>query len=281
MTNHNREGTFLGANGLELYYQCWHPQASAKAIVVLVHGFGVHSNIFSRLVEFLVQKDLGVYGFDLRGHGRSPGQRGYINSWTEHRLDLAAFLNLVQIKESHLPLFIIGQSMGGIVTLDYVLRTSAQQLKPIAGLILIAPALGLCITPWKLTLGKLLSLIYPRFALNTGIDYEAASRDPQVIEANRHDPLRHAQGTARLSTELLKTINWVKGQAQELATPLLLLHGLADRVTPADSSQSFFQHLTLADKELRLYPNSYHELHSDTNCLEVATDIHSWIGNHL
>lgn len=281
MTNHNRSGTFPGANGLELYYQSWHSLGSAKAVVILVHGHGAHSGIFAKLVEFLVQHDFTVYGFDLRGHGRSPGQRGYINSWGEYRGDLAAVLNLVQRQEPGLPLFIIGQSMGGIIALDYLLRRSKQLSSKISGLILLAPALGLYIAPWKLAIGKLLSRIYPRFALNAGIDFATASRDPQVIAANRQDSLRHGQGTARLATELLKAIAWVNHQAVELKTPLLLLHGAADRVTPADSSKIFWQNLALIDKEIHLYPESYHELHNDTNYLEVATDIGTWLEKHL
>ncbi len=121
MKNHNCQGTFQGANGLDLYYQTWHPQTLARAVLVIVHGHGGHSGIFTRMVEYLNKRDYIVYSFDLRGHGRSPGQRGYINSWAEFRADLKAFLNLVRTKEPDLPLFLIGQSMGGTIALDYVL----------------------------------------------------------------------------------------------------------------------------------------------------------------
>ncbi|MEO1005077.1 MAG: lysophospholipase [Cyanobacteria bacterium J06638_38] len=277
MTNHNWEGTFSGANGLELYYQTWHPQASAKAILVIVHGHGAHSGIFTNMVEYLIQQDFMIYGFDLRGHGRSPGQRGYVNDWAEYRTDLDAFLDFIAAKEPDLPVFVIGQSMGGIIALDYVLRISNQ----LQGLILMAPALGLNIAPWKLRIGQLLSRVYPHFALNAGIDFTTASRDLQVVAANRQDTLRHGQGTARLATELLKTINWVNLHGQELKVPLLLLHGKADCVTPPESSQTFWEQLNLADKEIYLYPDSYHELHNDLNYLEVFKDIDSWIARHL
>lgn len=281
MTKHNCEGTFSGANGLELYYQSWHPQTAARAVIVIVHGHGAHSGIFPRMVEYLNQQDFVVYGFDLRGHGRSPGQRGYINNWAEYRQDLGTFLDLVHQQELDCPLFMIGQSMGGTIALDYLLRASSQSLKLITGVILLAPALGLSIAPWKLAIGQWLSSIYPRFTLNAGIDFATASREPEVIVANRQDPFRHGQGTARLATELLKTIDWVNLHGKELQTPLLLLHGKADRVTPCDRSQVFWQHLSLADKEIHLYPDSYHELHNDTNYLEVFTDIRGWIEKHL
>ena len=278
MANHNHETTFSGENGLKLYYQNWHPQALARAVFVIVHGHGGHSGIFTRMVEYLIERNYVVYSFDLRGHGRSPGQRGYINNWAEFRADLRAFLKLVTSQEADLPLFLMGQSLGGTIALEYVLR-EANQLQ---GLILMSPALGLVgVTSWKLWLGKMLSHIWPNFALDTGLDLSAGSRDPEVIAANSRDPLRHSQGTARLATELLKTIDWIYAHARELQVPILILHGGADRVTVPESSRIFFERLILADKERLEYPGSYHELHNDLNYQEVLGDMWDWLNKHL
>ena len=83
-----------------------------------------------------------------------------------------------------------------------------------------------------------------------------------------------------LATELLKTIDWVNAHAMELQVPLLILHGGADRVTLPESSRIFFERLTLADKERREYPDSYHELHNDLNYQEVLADMEDWINRH-
>ena len=277
MTNQNQEGTFQGANGLELYYQSWHPPALAQALLVIIPGHGGHSGIFTRMVNYLLEKDYIVYAFDLRGNGRSPGQRGYINNWAEFRLDLAAFLNLVTTENPNLPLFLIGQSLGGTIALDYALR----EPNCIKGLILMSPALGLGVAPWKILIGKSLSAILPHFALNSGIDLSACSRDPRVVNVIAQDPLRHRQGTARLVTELVKTIDWIHTHTTELQTPVLLLYGGADRAILPESCRTFFTHLTLADKEIREYPESYHELHHDLNYQEVLADMENWIKKHL
>lgn len=277
MTKQNQSGTFQGADGLELYYQSWHPQTSARAVLVVVHGHGGHSGIFSRLVRYLVDRGYIIYSHDLRGHGRSPGQRGYINSWAEYRTDLTAFLELIRTKQADLPLFLVGQSMGGIIASDYALRESAG----LQGLILISPALGLGISPLRLLIGKMLSSIRPHFALSAGIDMSAGSRDLEVVAANARDPLRHTQGTARLATELLDTIDWVNAHVEELQVPLLILHGGADRVTLLENSKIFFDNSTLADKEMHEYPNSYHELHNDLDYQKVLADMNDWIERHL
>lgn len=277
MAKQNKEGTFKGANGLELYYQSWHPQDPARAVIVIVHGHGGHSSIFARLVEYLIEHNYLIYSFDLRGHGRSPGQRGYINSWAEYRADLKALLNLVKTQQPDLPLFLIAQSMGGTIALDYVLRESHQ----LQGLILMSPALGLGVSPWKLLIGKMLSGILPHFALNSGIDFSAGSRDRSIVAEYALDPLRHRQGTARLATELLKTIDWINARASDIQVPVLILHGGADRVTPLQNSRIFFDRVTIADKEMQEYPDSYHELQDDLDYQEVLADMNDWLEKHL
>lgn len=277
MIDQHKQGTFAGVNGVELYYQSWHPLASARAVLAIVHGHGGHSGIFTRMVEYLTERDYIVFSFDLRGHGRSPGQRGYINSWAEYRADLIAFLKLIKTAQPNLSLFLVGQSMGGTIALDYALR----ELNQLQGLILISPALGLGISPWKLFIGRMLSRVWPHFALNAGIDISAASRDRKVIAANAQDPLRHGQGTARLATELLKTIDWINAHATQLQVPLLILHGGADRITLVENSQIFWERSTITDKEMQKYPDSYHELHNDLNYQEVLADMNDWLERHL
>ncbi len=277
MSNHHREGIFQGANELKLYYQSWQPRSLARASLVIVPGIGGHSGIFTQMVEYLIERNYSVYSYDLRGNGRSPGQRGYINSWAEFRVDLKSFLNLVTSKKPALPLFLIGQSIGGTIALDYVLREAPQ----LQGLILMSPGLRLGVTAWKLWLAQLLSLLWPHLALDSGLDLGTSSRVPEIVAACAQDPLRHSQGTARLTTELLKTMDWIKAHGRELQVPLLILHGGADRVTLPESSRLFFEGLTLADKERKEYPDSYHELHLALNSQEVLGDMEDWLNRHL
>ncbi|ELS03697.1 lysophospholipase [Xenococcus sp. PCC 7305] len=273
----HQEGKFIGADGLQLYYQSWHPQTTTKAIVIIVHGLGVHSGIFDNIVEFLVPHNYGVYGFDLRGHGRSPGRRGYINSWSEFREDLHALVQLVSQQESSLPIFLLGQSLGGTISLDYALRLQEQ----LQGLILFSPALRVGLSPLKIGIGRILSKLWPRFSLDTGIRLITSSRDTKLIKALAEDPLRHTKGTARLSTEFIQTVAWIESNTNILQIPLLILHGGADQIALPESSQQLFEKITFADKERRLYPDSYHVLHNDLNYQEVLTDLVSWLGKHF
>jgi alpha-beta hydrolase superfamily lysophospholipase len=277
----SRQGTFKGTHGLELYYQSWHPEGQVRAILVIVHGLGGHSGLYGNIVEHLIPKNYAVYAFDLRGNGRSPGQRGYINAWTEFREDLQAFVQLIKTQYPEQPLFLLGHSVGAVIVLDYVLRCPSEASN-FQGVIALAPALGkIGVPPFKLALGRLLSRVWPRFSLSTSIDLSTASSDPAVIAAYAQDPWRHTQGNARFSTEYLATVAWIHEHAADLQVPLLILHGGADQVALPEGGCAFFQRVTILDKERREYPGVYHEIQNDRNYPEMLTDLDNWLERHL
>ncbi|MGH7703703.1 MAG: alpha/beta hydrolase, partial [Gemmatimonadales bacterium] len=116
-------GAFPGSGGLTLTYQSWRPRdRSPHAVVIAVHGLGDHSGLYAPGVEHLVPRGYAWYGFDLRGHGRSPGPRGHIQSWAEYREDLRAFLGLIGEMEPGRTRFLLGNSLGGLIVLDYALH---------------------------------------------------------------------------------------------------------------------------------------------------------------
>jgi alpha-beta hydrolase superfamily lysophospholipase len=269
---HHREGTFLGAGDLPLYYQTWQPEAP-RATFVFVHGLGAHSSRHENLVQTLVPQGYSVYGFDLRGHGRSPGQRAYINTWSEFRQDLDRFLAFILEQHPDLPCFLLGHSLGAMIVLDYGLRNP----KPLQGLIVSSLPVDHSIPPLQRRLGQWLSRVWPRFSLQSGLDPCLGSRDQALMQALLSDPLRHYQGTARMVTEFSKTAAWVLEHAHDLQIPLLMMHGGADRIAAPAGSQAFFEQVTFANKKYCFYPESYHDLHIDTNHQEVLKDLVQWL----
>ncbi|MDZ8184440.1 MAG: lysophospholipase [Nostoc sp. ChiSLP02] len=277
----HQQGTFTGVGKLELYYQSWYPEGKVKAILAIVHGLGAHSDRYDNLIQYLISKQYAVYGFDLRGHGRSPGQRGYINRWSEFREDLRAFLELIKTQQPGSPIFLLGHSLGSVIVLDYGLRYP-QEASALQGVITLAPALGkIGVSKTRLVIGKLLSRVWPRFTLNTGLDLSGGSRDAKVLAAYAQDSLRHTRGSARLATEFLATVNWVNAHAADWQLPLLILHGGADRVTVPEGGKIFFQRVTYVDKLRIEYPGAYHDLQSDLNYQQVLADLENWLEQHL
>jgi alpha-beta hydrolase superfamily lysophospholipase len=276
----HRVGTFPGAGGLPLYYQAWQPPADGqlRAVLINLHGLGDHSGLYPNLAKYFPPRGMAVYAFDMRGNGRSPGQRAYVGSWQEYRGDLHAFLDRIGDWEPGVPLFLLGNSLGGLVVLEYVLHHPHQ----VNGVIVSAPALGeVGVPPLLMALGRIMSRVFPRFSLNVGMDLTGLARDPAIIEAVLADPLFHRRGTARLSTEVTAAISRVQKLASSFSAPLLILHGAADRMVSPDGSRSFFNKTCCPDRELKEYPGAYHGLFADFGHEEVLRDVEQWITRRI
>ncbi|MBD2434061.1 MULTISPECIES: alpha/beta hydrolase [Fischerella] len=270
------EGTFAGAGGLNLYYQSWQPEGELRAIIAIVHGLGAHSGLFINAVQHLLPLGYAVYAFDLRGHGRSPGQRGHINSWAELREDLHTFLTHIQEQSFGCAYFLWGHSLGAVIAVDYALRFP-QSLQ---GLILTAPALGKVNLPLlKVALGRMLSQVWPNFSLKVGFDKGKNLRGQNYLTIQ--DPLRHEYGSARLAAEFFATEKWVETHACELQVPLLILYSSEDKIAPPEGCVAFFQKIAFPDKESYEYPGDYHDFHLDLNYQKILVDLENWLERHL
>jgi acylglycerol lipase len=275
----HRQGRFAGRDGTSLYYQAWTPsRLRPRAAIVNLHGLGDHSGLYPNLASYLPVRGMALYAYDMRGNGRSPGQRAYLRRWQEYRDDLSGFMARVREWEENLPLFLLGNSLGGLVVLDYALDHPAG----LAGIIAAAPPLGrLGVPPLLMALGRLMSRVLPRFSLEVGMDLTGLARDPAVSEMVLADPFFHRRGTARLSTEVTAAIARVQQRAADLSVPLLMLHGSADRMVPPDGSRSFFAKVRYPDREFREYPEAYHALFADINHDEVLGDLERWLEAHI
>jgi alpha-beta hydrolase superfamily lysophospholipase len=275
----HREGTFAGAGGLALYYQAWLPPDNhPRAVLVNLHGLGDHSGLYPTLANYFPARGIALYAYDMRGNGRSPGQRAYLGGWHEYRDDLHAFLARVREWEGSLPVFVLGNSLGALVVLEHALHYPAG----VEGVIAAAPPLGAVgVPPLLMALGRAMSRIWPRFSLEVGMDLTGLARDPAVIEAVVADPFFHRRGTARLSTEVTSAIARVQAGAPEFPVPLLILHGSDDRMVPPEGSRRFFARLRQADREYREYPGAYHGLLADLDHKEVLEDVGRWIESHM
>lgn len=273
----HQTGTFVGAKDVELFYQWWRPSSAPQGTLVVVHGFGEHSGRYRFLVEWMLDKGYTVYGFDLRGHGRSPGKRGHINAWADLREDVRRFLRLVEAKESPGPLYLMGHSLGGLIVLECALRG----LLGLRGVVASAPALGRAsMKGWLVYLAKFMSVVWPSFSIQVEVDASALSRDPEVVKAYKDDPLVHRRASARFGAEMFQAQSWTMAHAKEFPFPLLMLQGGADNLAPIQATRTFYGRVLLRDKELRVYRNGYHELHNDIHKEQVMEDLCEWMDSH-
>jgi alpha-beta hydrolase superfamily lysophospholipase len=272
------EGRFAGSGGLDLYRQSWRPAGTPRAVVVNLHGLGDHSGLYPTVVDHMVARDLVVQTFDLRGNGRSAGPRGYVEDWREYLEDLTRFLALVGQDDPGRQVFLLGNSLGGLIALDYALRTPDG----LRGVVTVSAPLGeLSVPAPLLALGRVMSRLWPRFSLETGMDLSGLARDPTVAEQILADPLFHRRGTARLSTEVTAAIARVRAGADSFRLPLLVLHGSDDRMVSPVGSRRFAARAASPDKQLIEYPGGYHALFADHGREQVLADVAGWIDARL
>jgi alpha-beta hydrolase superfamily lysophospholipase len=268
---------YEGAGGTRLYCRSW-PLAAPLATLIALHGLGDHSGLYPMIGETLSARGIAVLTPDLRGNGHSPGPRGYIDAWRDLREDLGRLVERTRAEAPGRPLYLLGMSLGGLVVLDYALHHPDG----LRGVIALSPPLGALGVPAPLlALGRVLSRVWPRFSLETGMDLSGLSRDPAVVERVLADPLFHRRGTARLSTEVTRTITRVQSEAGRFAVPLLVQHGAADRMVPPEGSRRFIARVGHPDHQLIEYPGAYHALVADLDSERVLADLAGWVIERL
>ncbi len=278
------EGQFQGVGGLSLYYQRWRPETTqARAVIVLLHGDFAHSGWYLNLPTYEVPRGYAVYAFDRRGWGRSPGQRGYIHSWSEHLDDLDAFLQRVRAQEPGRPIFLMGHTGSSSIVLEYALHHPQDM----HGVLCVSPVLDTsALAPAILRrLMHVLSRLWPHLTLDVKRQFDAGavsvSHDPAYVKLIREDPLRTTKVTPRWLAEGENAMQRVNAQAAHFPVPLLLLVGGADRNSSPEASKAFFQQVTLSDEELHEYAGAYTNLLSDTVSEAVLSDIDRWLDGHV
>ena len=275
---HSSDGTFNGAGDFRLYYQIWRAEKPPKASLIIVHGFGEHCGRWRNVLEHFPPLGYTVYVYDQRGYGKSPGQRGYINDWSEYRYDLDSFIKLVSQDAPDLPRFLYSQSMGGVVGLDYCLHDPSD----LSGYICASPGIGkLGVSPTLFSLAKVLDKIWPTFSMQNPIDAGLLAREAEWVKFVLTDPLSHGRGTARWLVQFAKTVDWIHSHASEWQLPLLLLHGTADRFASIEGSRRFKANTASPDVQLIEYEGGYHELHNDSIQSQVFADVERWLDTRL
>jgi len=268
-------GSLRAADDCPLFYQVWRPAGEARGIVVLVHGLGEHSDRYPHLREALLEAGYMLAACDLRGHGRSGGRRGHIDSFDEYRTDLALALQHFQSLRPELPLFLYGHSLGSVIALDFILAGGDG----LTGSILSGAALDASqVAPaWQVAILKGLSRIWSTFSLKVALPGALLSRDPDVCNAYDSDPMVHWTRSARLATEGLAAVERVRSHAEDLHTPALFIHGEQDPIVPVGAARAFFEAIPASDKTMYVYAGGLHECHNDLDNARVMGDVVAWL----
>lgn len=274
----NREWNWKSKDGLEMYAQSWEPEGPPRAIVFFIHGLGDHSGRYAHIGKALADAGFAMTSFDQRGHGKSGGQRGHFPSLETILDDIHQHIQQAGERFPVLPTFLYGHSLGGLLVLNY----ATYHKHSLKGVIVTAVALRTPVLEqkFKMALVKVLGGLFPTMTIPTGLDVTGLSRDREVVRAYQEDPLVHDLATLASGRMGSPAMDRAFAHAAEFSTPLLLMHGTADRLTYPWGSQEFCD-LVPGNCTLKLWDGLYHELHNEPEQDQVLAFVIDWMNTQL
>jgi lysophospholipase len=256
-------------------YRLTPPHRPPRGTVVLVHGLGEHAGRYAHLAAHLGRRGWAVLAGDLRGHGRSGGQRGHARRFGDYLDDLALLLGDAR-RSTPGPVVLFGHSLGAVIATRYVQTRNPGDL---GGLVLsgIGLDLGLALPPWKRWASRVAASVFPRLAAHNGIAAADLASDPRVGAAYRGDPLVHRWVTAAWYREFERARAALLPDASRVRGAVLLLHGADDPVARARGVARLASAMTAATVTVRLYPGARHEVLNDPAAGRVWDDLDTWL----
>ncbi len=266
------------ADGLSLYFQEWKADQEEKGAIALVHGLGEHSGRYSSWSAWLNQAGYSVLSYDLRGHGKSGGLRGHASSFEDYRSDTEYLLAELKSRFPGVPSFLYGHSLGAIIVASYVLHRKP----PLKGVVLSGLPIKTALQEQKskILLAKVFGSILPKFSMNSGLDPMTISRDPEVVNRYKNDPLVHYRVTFGFGKSSIAEINWLEQHASDWTLPVLIMHGELDKLGYAQGSREFAAKIK-GDCTLKIWQGMAHEVHNEPENKQVFDYVCQWLDQHV
>jgi alpha-beta hydrolase superfamily lysophospholipase len=266
-----------GVDGVQIFTQSWLPDAAdPRAIVVLVHGFGEHSDRYDWVAGRLVTAGYAVYASDHRGHGRSQGDRALVDVDTVVA-DIDRLVDRAAGAHPQLPVAMLGHSLGGLIAIRYAL---AHQRR-LRALVLSGPLAALDAPAPALALARGLARIAPRLGV-TSLDARLVSRDPAVVAAYREDPLvHHGPIPAQTVAQMARTVERLPDVVGRITLPTLIVYGTADGLCPPSGAVMLAERIGSVDLTTRAYEGLYHEILNEPERETVMGDVLGWLNARL
>ncbi len=257
-----------------IVYRAW-PAEKPVAAVILLHGLGGHSDRFQECGRHWSRQGISIYAPDLPGFGQSPGPKGHLDSF-EPMFDLIeTMVARVMAENSRRPVFIVAESMGAAIAIDWVSRRPAL----LSGLLLLAPALKdrLQVPLWKKLDALVHVLIRRRKYYDVPFLPHHFTRDTALIKILESDPLEVRRVTAQFYFAWLPVMTRALAAAPALKLPVAVLLPGEDSMIDSEATKAWFLELPEASRTLIEYPGRLHGLLVDLDRGPIFDDISRWI----
>lgn len=257
-TRNVEERYFATHDGEQLFYRHWPAEGQARGAILLLHRGHEHSGRVAHLVDELGLGNFDFFAWDARGHGRSPGQRGYSPSYATSVRDLQSFVE--HLESSHgfaeQDMYVIAQSVGAVLA-----ATWAHDYAPrIRGLTLASPAFKIKLyVPLARPSLALMSSLFGNFFVNSYVKPRFLSHDPERISSYQEDPLITRPISVNILLGLHQAAKRIVSDAHAIVQPVQLLISGADYVVHHQPQHDFYERLGSTVKEKHVLDGFYHD----------------------
>ncbi len=268
---------FVMPDGTSLKYRVWEPVGQLRAIVLALHGMNDSRDAWEFPADSFTAAGIEIISPDQRGFGSTP-QRGYWAGTATMVDDARHMALLIHAAHPHVPLILMGESMGGAVLM--CLAASADP-PPIAGYVLVSPAV------WgrsEMNIFERASLwiavrALPGWTLTGEIAHITASDNRAAIERLSTDPLTIHSTRVDAVNGLVNLMDAAQAAAPWMRGPVLLLYGGKDELIPKRATVATWHSLPPNVREA-YYPNGYHLMLRDLGRAIPIQDVIAWIFDH-
>ncbi len=222
------EGSFEGLGGLRIFTRAWRPATQPRAVVLISHGFNSHSGEYSWVAEQLVADGYAVYALDLRGRGKSDGERFYVETVRrlhERPRDARDAGEVARAGAAGVP----ARPQRGRRGRVPATRSTTRRSSPGSSARASPTRCPRRTSRWRSSRGS--RHVAPH-AHVLKLKNEDFSRDPAVVAAKNADPLiaNESQPTETVA-EMVRADERLKKEFPHITLPVLIIHGTADKAT--------------------------------------------------
>ena len=245
---------------------------SPKATILILHGLGEHYRRYDYITRKFMANNFNVYRYDQRGHGDSDGKRGYVDNANTFVKDLKIVIDLVKEENSHLPIFILGQGMGGHI----MSILGGQYDNLVDGMVFCSPLI--C------DFGNYTS---NSDEYDSDFDFVSTgnihnlSHDYDFIQSYDEDELVLKEVTVGIYHALKESCSHIVEYLYKFKYPCLILHGSMDSITDCEDSRFLFNNIISKDKEIRILKGLYHKLLEELIKEDIISEITRWIEKRI
>ena len=265
------------SNKKNIFLRSWLSNNDPIYNIIIIHGLGEHSGRYKEFASFFIKKNIGVFSFDLIGHGKSDGLKGHISNIKDFTDSIEEVLIQVRKRFINTPIIIFGHSLGGCLALNYLIERKSKEIS----LAIISSAwieTEIQIPKYLLIIQKVIHILFPKVRLSNRLDTKDLSKDIKIIDKYKNDPLVHDRISLNLLSEINKTIEKIKNKDYNIEIPVLIIHGKKDKIISYKGSELISK--KIKDSKLKLYDNVYHEPHNDNERKEILEYYYDFIKNH-